>query len=118
VTSGTLRDLPFLDLLLMLSGKTGVLECFGLKGHGPYVIYVKRGEIRCIEGPRGFLDPDGAKRALKKLARAQNGGFEFSAHWFKTPCAKPFAWPVARVRQALETWLTREFLSQSAERLF
>lgn len=118
MTSGSLRDLPFLDLLLMLASKTGVVEFFGLKDHGPYVMYVKRGEIRCIEGPRGFLPPDEAKRALKRLAQTSEGGFEFSAHWFKTPCATPFAWPVSRVRQALETWLTREFLSQSAERLF
>lgn len=117
--SGNLRDLPFPSLLRALVGKTGVLELWSLENGARYTLYLKRGEIRCLEGEQGFLDQDQAKRVLKALFTAQTGAFEFVAKEdFPTPCRPAFRWPVERVVRSLNLRLTREKLRETLESLF
>ena len=114
--SGNLRDLSFPLLLQALVAKTGVLELWHLPGGGRYTLYIKRGEIRCIEGEHGFLDPDGSREVLKSLFLAPEGAFEFiPLDYYRTPCKPSLRWPVERVVRSLSLRLTREQLRQSLE---
>ncbi len=116
--SGNLRDLPFASLLQALHGKTGVLELWHLEGDARCTIYVKRGEIRCLEQDGRFLQSEEAKRLLKSLFSAERGAFEFApkAH-YPTPCKPSFRWPVERVVRSLTLKLTREKLRETLEGL-
>ena len=117
--SGNLRDLPFPSLLQALVGKTGVLELWHLEDGGRYTLYLKRGEIRCVENEHGFLDKDAAKRALKSLFTAPQGAFEFiPKEGYRTPCRPAFRWPVERVVRSLTLRLTREKIRETLESLF
>ncbi len=117
--SGNLRDLPFPALLQALVGKTGVLELWHLENGGRYTLYLKRGEIRCLEGEHGFLDKDEAKKVLKELFTAREGAFEFAPkEAYSTPCRPAFRWPVDRVVRSLNLRLTREKIRETLESLF
>jgi len=117
--SGNLRDLPFARLLQTLHGKTGVLEIWHLEGDARCTIYVKRGEIRCLEQDGRFLESAQAKRLLKALFTAGQGAFEFAAKAdYRTPCQPSFRWPVERVVRSLTLKLTREKLRETIEDLF
>lgn len=116
--SGNLRDLPFPSLLQALHGKTGVLELWHLEGDARTTIYVKRGEIRCLERDGRFLDVKEAKALLKALFTAREGAFEFAPKPdYRTPCRPSFRWPVERVVRSLTLRLTREKLRETIEDL-
>ena len=117
--SGNLRDLPFPLLLQALVAQTGILELWHLEEGSRYTIYIKRGEIRCLEGEQGFLDKDAAKRVLKDLFTAREGAFEFAPKEdYRTPCRPAFRWPVERVVRSLNLRLTREKIRETLESLF
>ena len=114
--SGNLSDLPFPALLEALTGRTGVLELWNVDGKGYYVLYLKRGEIRCVQNELGFLDKEAAKRALLALFTAQEGAFEFAPKEnYATPCRPAFRWPVDQVVRSLNLRLTREYLRKTLE---
>lgn len=102
---GTLRDMPFPDLVAMLGRRSGVLEVFHLPGRrNGYSIALEGGKVAWVREGARFLDPLQARSALQELCRQEEGAFEFTAGTPPPPPGgTPLGWPLERILLTMTT---------------
>ncbi|APD10441.1 MULTISPECIES: DUF4388 domain-containing protein [Thermus] len=96
---GSLKDMPFPDLVGMLGRRSGVLEVFHLPGRKVgYTIALDGGKVLWVREGTKVLDPVQARSVLQELFRAEEGAFEFAQG---TPPPPPngqaLGWPLERI---------------------
>ncbi len=96
---GSLRDMPFPDLVGMLGKRSGVLEIFNLPSHRQgYSIALEGGKVLWVREGRRTLDPLQARSVLQELFRMQHGSFEFVATIPPPPPdGQVLGWPLERL---------------------
>ena len=95
---GSLRDIPFTDLLGMLRKRSGVLEIFDLPPHRQgYSIALDGGKVLWVREGQRTLDPLQARSVLQELFRMHHGNFEFVAKIPPPPDGQVLGWPLERL---------------------
>lgn len=102
---GSLKDMPFPDLVGMLGRRSGVLEVFGLQGKRlGYSIALEGGRVVWVREGTRVLDPLQARSVLLDLFRSEEGAFEFTPG---TPPPPPdgqvLGWPLERLLLTMTT---------------
>lgn len=102
---GSLRDMPFPDLVGMLGRRSGVLEIFGLPGHRQgYAIALDGGKVVWVREGTKLLDPLQARSVLQELFRSGEGAFEFTTGTPPPPLeGQPLGWPLERILLTMTT---------------
>ena len=101
---GSLREMPFADLVGMLGRRSGVLEVFGLPGRrGSYTIALEGGKVVWVKEGGRPLDPLSARSALQELLRTEAGAFEFHAGTPPPPEGQALGWPLERLLLTMTT---------------
>jgi hypothetical protein len=101
VISGNLEKTPFHELVGIIGKQTGILELWNLPGKNRYTLYIKEGNLRCLQYKGQFTDPLQTKARLLEILGAGTGLFELNVHWFKTPVDPALNWPLERVLLSL-----------------
>ncbi|MDX2003818.1 MAG: hypothetical protein SFU83_00950 [Meiothermus sp.] len=101
VVSGNLEKTPFHELVGIISKQTGILELWNLPGRSRYTLYIKEGNLRCLQHNGQFVEPLQTKAKLLEIMGAGTGLFELSVRWFKTPVDPALNWPLERVLLSL-----------------
>jgi hypothetical protein len=100
---GDFQDMPLLDLLSMLGGRSGLLDVWDVEGkRNRYILALDRGNLLWMKDEGGYLDPLKARSALLELASAGRGAFEFTP--VEPPKGSPLLnWPIERVLLSVTT---------------
>jgi hypothetical protein len=100
---GDLQDMPLVDLLSMLGGRSGLLDVWDVGGkRNRYILALDRGNLLWMKDEGGYLDPLKARSALLELASAGRGAFEFTP--VEPPKGSPLLnWPIERVLLSVTT---------------
>ena len=100
---GDLQDMPLVDLLSMLGGRSGLLDVWDVGGkRNRYILALDRGNLLWMKDEGGYLDPLKARSALLELASAGRGAFEFTP--VEPPKGSPHLnWPIERVLLSVTT---------------
>ena len=96
---GDLQDMPLVDLLSMLGGRSGLLDVWDVGGkRNRYILALDRGNLLWVKDEGGYLDPLKARSTLLELASAGRGAFELTP--VEPPKGSPLLnWPIERVIQ-------------------
>jgi hypothetical protein len=100
---GDLQDMPLVDLLSMLGGRSGLLDVWDVEGkRNRYILALDRGNLLWVKDEGGYLDPLKARSTLLELASAGRGAFEFTP--VEPPKGSPLLnWPIERVLLSVTT---------------
>ncbi len=97
VISGNLENTPFHEIVTIISDKTGILELWNLPGRRNYTLYIKRGNLRCLQLNGQFADPLQTKAHLLDIMSTKSAAFELRIAHFITPCDPALNWPLEKV---------------------
>jgi hypothetical protein len=100
---GDFQDMPLVDLLSMLGGRSGLLDVWDVEGkRNRYILALDRGNLLWMKDEGGYLDPLKARSTLLELASAGRGAFEFTP--VEPPKGSPLLnWPIERVLLSVTT---------------
>lgn len=91
---GSLTDIPFADLLSLLSGRSGALDILR-PGRASLTLVLDRGTLQEVREGGRPMDPLEARARIQELLRPQVGSFEFTPEVHRI--GPPLNWPVERL---------------------